>query len=640
MILWRDVMSLCALVLVPALALFFLWAERRRRRALATFVDSGLLPAVAPDLDPRRRTARAVLQCLGALLLIVALGGPRWGFHWQEVRRQGIDLIVAIDTSRSMLATDVKPNRLARAKLAVQDLLAQLEGDRVGLVAFAGSAFVQCPLTLDHGAFVESLNAMEVGLIPRGGTALAAAIDAGLEAFEGREGSHQALVLITDGEDHEGDVEEAAKRAGERGVKVFTVGIGTTDGELIPEGSGGFVKDRRGQVVKSRLGEETLKEIAVDTGGVYLHAGGTSLGLTELYRDYIGTMEKRDLASTLERRFEDRFQLPLALAFFLLLAEGLIGERRSTARRSWSKWRLPAAAAVVAVSSIGWLDPHAGAREGNRLFAAGKYEEAAAKYNQALVDSPGSPLLHFNLGDARYKQGQYDEALAAFGRVPAGEDDPARAARVAYNAGNAKYRLGAAAEASDPKAALGLYGEALAAYRRTMGAAPDDPDAKFNYEFVAKKLADLEKKLEEQRREQEQQQEQAQPPEQDQGSDNQEERPQEAEQPDEPDSGEREAEKEAQGQQAENEGEQPAPPESDQQQAQPQPEEQQTGGSEKTEEQHAAGTGSEETAGETGEMSRQEATALLDSQRDQEVRPDEVVKKLQAGVVAEPAEDW
>ena len=332
MILWRDATSLVALGLVPILVAFLVWAHRRRERDLAAFVAAALLPAVAPERDPRRRTLRAAIVVVAVLCLALALGGPMWGFRWEEVRRQGIDLVIAIDTSRSMLATDVKPNRLARAKLAVQDLVAELHGDRVALVAFAGSAFLQCPLTLDYGAFAQSLDAVDVGLIPRGGTALTAAIDTSLDAFEGRQGSNQAVVLITDGEDHEGDVKEAAKRASERGVKIYAVGIGTTEGELIPAESG-YVKDRAGQVVKSRLDEETLKQVAVATGGVYLHAAGPSLGLADLYRDYIDTLEKRAVASSLEKRFEQRFQVPLALALVLLALEPLLGDRRAAAHR-------------------------------------------------------------------------------------------------------------------------------------------------------------------------------------------------------------------------------------------------------------------------------------------------------------------
>ena len=334
---WRDAMALAALLLVPAAIAFFWWAFRERDRALATFVDAALLPTVVPDLDRRRRRVRAALLVAAIALFGVALGGPMWGFHWEEMKREGIDLVVAIDTSKSMLATDVAPNRLERAKLAVQDLLAEMAGDRVGLVAFAGTAFVQCPLTLDRNAFRESLQAVEVGLIPRGGTNLTEALESGLAAFEGHQGRHQALVLITDGEDHEGKLDDVLKAASERGVKIFTVGIGTAEGELIPAEGGGFLKDRKGQVVKSRLGETTLQKIALDTGGVYLHAAGADLGLGELYRNHIATMEKRDLASTLERRYEQRYQIPLALGVLLLVIEQLLGERRLQ-RRAFA-WR-------------------------------------------------------------------------------------------------------------------------------------------------------------------------------------------------------------------------------------------------------------------------------------------------------------
>ena len=337
MIEWRDPPSLAALALVPALAAFLVWARRRRRRDLETFVAAGLLPVVSPDVDPRRRTTRGVLLVLTTLLLALALGGPMWGFHWEEVHREGIDLVVAIDTSRSMLSTDVKPNRLARAKLAVQDLLGRLKGDRIGLVAFAGTAFPQCPLTLDRNAFAQSLDAIEVGIIPRGGTSLSAAIDVRLDTFEGRQGKNQALVLITDGESNEGDLKASTQKAVERGVKIYTVGIGTTEGELIPNEDGGYVKDRSGQVVKSRLDEATLKQLAVDTGGVYLHAAGPSMGLTELYDDYIAKMDTRELASTLEKRYEQRFQIPLGLAIVCFLAEWLVGERRTVGAARW--WR-------------------------------------------------------------------------------------------------------------------------------------------------------------------------------------------------------------------------------------------------------------------------------------------------------------
>ena len=652
MILWRDPWSLAALLLVVGLALFYVWARRQRARALAEFVAAVLQPTVTPDVDPRRRTLRAGLLVTAAALIVVALAGPMWGFRWEQVRREGVDLVIALDTSRSMLATDVKPDRLARAKLAVRDLVDEARGDRLALVPFAGTAFLQCPLTLDTGAFLQSLDAVEVGIIPRGGTALGAAIDASLEAFEGREASHQAIVLITDGESHEGDLDAAVGRAKERGVRIFTVGIGTTEGELIPGERGGFFKDRKGQVVKSRLDRDTLERIAVDTGGVYLQAAGAGLGLPELYRDHIATMDKRELESTLERRFELRYQLPLALAFLLLVIEAVLGERGG--RGTWTRWRGVPAAVVLASLSIGWLDPHARAREGNRLYESGKYAEAVEHYNQALVDDPDSPRLHFNLGDARYKTGKYDDALASFGKVATSVADPARDAHVVYNVGNTKFRQGEAMEAAEPQKTLGLWTEALADYRRALGADPDDADAKFNHELVERKIAALRKKLEQQKNDpkqqqpkqgdQQQKQDQQQKGQQDQQQQQQQDGEQQQQagkqgQDQQDQKGAQQSDKEDQAkrdkpEQAGENAQDDTPKEQAQQQGQGAPQDKQGEGGEK--EPGAAEAG----AGGVREMTSEEAAALLDAQRTQEVQPGDIVKRQQKARVAEPAEDW
>ena len=271
--------------------------------------------------------------------------------------------------------------------------------------------------------------------------------------------------------------------------------------------------------------------------------------------------------------------------------------------------------AVLAATQLAWLDPHHKAREGNRQYEAGKYDEAAARYNEALVDEPDSALLHFNLGDAAYRQQKYADALAAFEKVPSGDADPARTARVAYNIGNAKYRLGEAAAASDPKAALGLWAESLAAYRRAMGAAPDDVDAKFNHELVERKIAELKKKLEEQEKKK-QEQEQQSP--QDKQQDKQ-------QQPESPESAEQKQEEQKQEEQEQEEQEQKAPEEK------------------QTDEQGQASEDApapEQAERKEGEMTQQEAAALLDSQRGEEIEPAEAAKRLQGGVVGEPAEDW
>lgn len=358
MTLWRDPGVLWLLACLPVLGVGVVYARRRARRAALAFAEAPMLRRLAPGTSEGRRLARDLLR-LGVLAAgVIALAGPRWGFHWEQVRREGVDLVIGLDVSRSMLAVDVKPNRLERAKLAILDLLNLLEGDRVALVPFAGTAFLQCPLTLDYDAFAQSLAAVRVGTIPRGGTALERAIDAGVAAFEGRQGKHGAMILITDGESHEGDALAAAERAAGQGIRIFTVGMGTADGELIPledEGGGqAFLKDREGNVVKSRLDAETLADIAEKTGGTLVRAQGGTLDLDTLFENELAALDRRELESAIERRYEARFQAPLALALLLLAFESLIGDRpwawrwgRAVLRRSRSTDPEPGAARVA-----------------------------------------------------------------------------------------------------------------------------------------------------------------------------------------------------------------------------------------------------------------------------------------------------
>src|SRR5262249_18277935 len=231
--------------------------------------------------------------------------------------------------------------------------------------------------------------------------------------------------------------------------------------------------------------------------------------LSGLYRDHIATVEKRELESTLERRYELRYQFPLAVAFLLLLLEPLVGERGpARGGSSWRRWRGAVAAVLLAAMSVGWLDPHGRAREGNRLYDAGKFNDAAEQYNQALVDNPDSPGLHLSLGDARYKAGKYDDAGRAFEHVPPSPDDAKRTAHGAYNLGNTRFRQGEALQSSDPQKSMQLWTDALADSRRALGADPDDQDAKFNHELVERRLAALKKKLEQQQKQQQDKQQQ------------------------------------------------------------------------------------------------------------------------------------
>lgn len=317
--------------LVPAAWLFFAWALRARKKALERFGGAGT-GEITRSYNPARRRLRDALVMMAIFFMVLALIRPQWGFKWQEVKRQGLDILIALDTSNSMLAEDVKPNRLERAKLAIKDFVKKVKGDRIGLIAFSGTAFLQCPLTADYGGFLLTLEDVDADTIPVGGTSISRAIYTALSSYEGGAKQYKVLIIITDGEDLEGGVSEAIEKAKAEKVMISCVGIGTSEGELIPlkgeAGKKGFLKDSQGNVVKTRLDEETMKKIALDTGGVYVKSTAVDFGLDLIYDQKLSKMEKQDFESKMEKQYNEYFQWPLAVAFILLLVEPLIGERK------------------------------------------------------------------------------------------------------------------------------------------------------------------------------------------------------------------------------------------------------------------------------------------------------------------------
>ncbi len=320
---------------LAGLILLIWYAARRKERALERYADRELLADIIPSSAPGRRRWKTILVMTSMFLMILSLARPQWGFEWKEVTRSGLDILVAIDTSKSMLARDVKPSRLERSKLAVRDLVKKLHGDRIGLIAFAGNAFLQCPLTVDYSGFLMSLDSLDTDTIPMGGTSIAAAINTAIRGYEGGARKYRVLILITDGEDHSGNALKAAEKAKNRGVKIYTIGIGTKEGELIPvtdeKGNSFYLKDRKGNIVKTRLDEETLKQIALTTGGSYVKASPTEFGLDMIYDQKLSKMEKREIKNRMTKQYHERFRIPLLIALVLLCVEPFIGERRSTA---------------------------------------------------------------------------------------------------------------------------------------------------------------------------------------------------------------------------------------------------------------------------------------------------------------------
>lgn len=319
------------LAVLPILAMLYVLSLHNRKRRLRRFVSAKNLLNLVPRYSRRRHLAKILLAVTGAGLLIVGLARPRWGFEWKEVKRTGVDIMIALDVSSSMQAEDIKPNRLQRARREIIDLIRMLQGDRIGLIAFAGVGFVQCPLTVDYKAVQMFLNHLDQGLIPINGTSLGDAIRLGTKSLtKGSEANSQgkALILITDGEDQNSQPLVAAEEAKEKGVKVFTIGMGQVGGAPIPLPEGGFKKNQKGDVVVTKLDEGTLIEIARLTGGDYVRSTTGDLDLERIYLNGIrgGLLEEGEIASSRQKLWYERSHLFSLAAFILLLGSFMLNE--------------------------------------------------------------------------------------------------------------------------------------------------------------------------------------------------------------------------------------------------------------------------------------------------------------------------
>ncbi|MEE8368713.1 MAG: VWA domain-containing protein [Thermoanaerobaculia bacterium] len=324
--------SLWLLWLVPATLVFYIYSFRTKARLLHRFASAAILGQLTAGVSKSRQRLKAFLVLVGVFACVLSLAELKYGFTWEEVRREGVDIVVALDVSDSMLVKDAQSggelSRMERAKREISDLLGLLEGDRISLVAFAGSAYLECPLTLDYGAAEIFLDAIDTDLIPVKGTDLAEAIRTSLKAFEGSSHGSQAMLLITDGEDHSGAAMQAAGEAKLAGVRIFTIGIGRDEGAPIPAPGGGFRRDRNGEMVLSKLDEPTLQKIALETGGRYVRSVTGDVDLEQIYLQGIkATLKDQELGSRRRQRWEERYQWILAIALFALMLDPLISER-------------------------------------------------------------------------------------------------------------------------------------------------------------------------------------------------------------------------------------------------------------------------------------------------------------------------
>jgi Ca-activated chloride channel homolog len=498
------------LVLPAVLGVFFWWAERAREKLLTQFIEARLLSQLTVGMSPARRKLRMALLLLAVALLIITLARPQHGFDLEEVEQRGLDIVVAVDTSKSMLATDIAPNRLERAKLAALELMQRAGTDRMGLVAFAGDAFLECPLTIDNTAFDQSVQALNVNSIPEGGTALAAAIDTALTAFKEKD-HYKVLVLFTDGEDNDSEIGalEAAQKAAEAGLKIFTIGIGTAAGDLIrvtdANGNSDYVRDEQGNVVKSHLNESLLQQIAAATGGFYLPLRGANT-MDTLYERGLEPLPKTSAKEKLVRRYHEQFKWPLAAAILLLLAQIFLPERKRDGKAAGVDLPHPnplpterekrspqpgTASALVFLVMLGYVgNTSASPETALHDYNAGNYTNALKEFKQLAEANTNDLRLVFNMGAAAYRATNYDEALQDFKTAAAAPNLKVQQ-QAYYNIGNTLYRMGELkfepnTESLD--AMTETWQQAVKNYEHATQLATNDVDAACNLAFVKRQI--------------------------------------------------------------------------------------------------------------------------------------------------------
>jgi len=484
---------LWTLAILPLLVLLYAQAERRSAIKLREFVSPRLLPQLAGNVDRVRRAIRFAFVLLALALAIGALAKPRWGYTYEDVKRRGLDLLFAVDTSRSMLSNDVAPNRLERVKLAAQDLITDLQGDRVGLIAFAGRAFLQAPLTIDYDAAVESINDLDTKTIPEGGTNIGQAIALATQTFGKSAMGNRALIIFTDGEELSGDAVNEAKKAADAGVKIFTIGVGTAQGSLIPvegKGEGGFVKDAKGQVVKSKLDENRLREIAQATGGMYLHLESGPQTMRQLYADGLSKLKTAEIDARLSSRPIERYEWPLAGAIVALIASLFINDRK----RTKTPGRSPVKREVLVAASLLFVAvAEVNAVSGIDLYNKGQYEDAYAQFQKDLqhnINPADMPKMQFDAGVAAYKLRNYDKALEAFSQSLV-DRSPGLQEKSRYNLGRTLEDRADLRKTNED--ALKDLENSAQHYEQALKLDPQDKAAAERLEIVRKKIERLKK---------------------------------------------------------------------------------------------------------------------------------------------------
>lgn len=458
------------LILIPLFFVIYGISRRLRRRRIARFGDPKLVEQLMPSSSKAKGWVRVSLFSIAFFFFVIGLMRPQIGARLKEQETRGAEIVIALDVSNSMLAEDYSPNRLERAKLAISSLVDKLRDDRIGLVVFAGSSFVQLPITADYVSAKIFLNSISTESVPVQGTALADAINTSIRSFSSQSKSSRAIILITDGENHEDDPVQAAKDAAEMGIRVFTIGVGSAEGKPIPY-EGGLLKDKDGNIVVTRLDESVLEEIANVGNGLYVRAGNSEFGLNPII-DEIRNMDAERFNSVVFEDFDEQYMYFFAIALIFLVIEMLIGERRIG-----KKFFSVAVIFMMTVSVAGAQNDKREVRRGNRDFKREAYQKADIDYRKALLKDSLSVAANYNLANTMVKQGNLDGAAPYYDKIADSVDLGKHYSDVNYNIGNLSVQK------KD-------YAKAVERYKNALRKNPSDMEAKENLAYAQKMLKD------------------------------------------------------------------------------------------------------------------------------------------------------
>ena len=470
---FEDPIYLWLLVLIPVLALIRFISYRNQKKRLRKFGEPALLKALMPDVSRFRPSVKFwILQ--GALaLLVLMLARPQMGTKISQEKRVGIETIICMDISNSMLAEDIVPSRLDRSKMMIENLVDHFSNDKIGLIVFAGDAFVQLPITSDYVSAKMFLSSIDPSMMATQGTDIGRAIDMATHSFTPEEGIGRAIIVITDGENHEGGALEAAAAAKDAGMRVYVLGVGSSKGSPIPiPGTGDYMKDNTGNTVMSALNEQMCKELAQAGGGAYIHVENNSAAQEQLDNE-LDKLSKKETTATLYSEFDEQFQAFGLLALLLLVLEICILDRRNPLLKNISlfgkKKRVAAMLCMllVAASASAQMTDRQYIRQGNKQFRSGDYANAEVSYRKAIEKNAKNPQAAFNLGNALMAQKKDSAAVEQFQGAANLETNPLRKAQAYHN-------MGVICQTHK------MYGEAIEAYKNALRLNPKDDETRYN----------------------------------------------------------------------------------------------------------------------------------------------------------------